>query len=156
MAKYKRRIKLIQPRLQLKLIGTFLGMSALAMLLQFLLFTSSMSEVATQLPEDGMILLSELQQTTWQIFLLSFGMLLPLTFLVGVLVTFRWAGPIYRFKDHLGRIARGERPGHCHIRKGDELQDFCDLLNKALDNLQGHDSSRDDSREDRDRLERAA
>ena len=85
MAKYKRRIKLIQPSLQLKLIGTFLGMSALAMLLQFLLFTSSMSEVATRLPEDGMILLGEMQDTTWTICLLSFGMLLPLIFLVGVL-----------------------------------------------------------------------
>lgn len=139
MAKYKRRVKLIQPRLQLKLIGTFLGMSALAMLLQFLLFTSSMSEVAAQLPEDGAIMLAELQESTWQIFLLSYGMLLPLTFLVGVLVTFRWAGPIYRFKDHLGRIARGERPGHCHIRRGDELQDLCSVLNKAIDNLQGHE-----------------
>lgn len=156
MAKYKRRIKLIQPRLQLKLIGTFLGMSALAMLLQFLLFTSSMSEVAAQLPEDGMILLSELQEATWQIFLLSFGMLLPLTFLVGVLVTFRWAGPLYRFKDHLGRIARGERPGHCHIRKGDELQDFCELINKAVDNLQGHETPETVNSPEHDTVGRAA
>ena len=143
MAKYKRRIKLIQPSFQLKLIGTFLGMSALSMLLQFLLFTSSMSEVAALLPEDGTLLLGELQDTTWQIFLLSFGMLLPVTFLVGVLVTFRWAGPLYRFKDHLTRIARGERPGPCRIRKGDELQDFCQLLNRAVDNLQGIESHGD-------------
>ena len=156
MAKYKRRIKLIQPRLQLKLIGTFLGMSALAMLLQFLLFTSSMSEVAAQLPEDGMILLAELQETTWQIFLLSFGMLLPLTFLIGVLVTFRWAGPIYRFKDHLNRIARGERPGHCHIRRGDELQDLCQILNKAIDNLQGHEGSNESTESEESPFEKAA
>ena len=140
MAKYKRRIKLIQPSLQLKLIGTFLGMSALGMMMQFLLFTTSMSEVAAELPEDGDLLVEALQETTWRIFAMSFGMLLPLTFLVGILVTFRWAGPLYRFKQHLGRIALGERPAHCKIRKGDELQDFCEILNEAIDNLQGHDS----------------
>lgn len=134
--KYKRKIKLIQPRLQLKLIGTFMGMSALAMLLQFLLITSRMSEVATRLPQDGMLFLREMQQTTLQVFLISFGMLLPLTFLVGVLVTFRWAGPLYRFKVHLTKIANGERPGTCRIREGDELQDFCTLLNRAIENLQ--------------------
>ncbi len=140
MAKYKRRIKLIQPSLQLKLIGTFMGLSALALLLQFLMFTTKVSEVAAEMPEDGALLLSAMQDMTWQVLALSFGMLLPLIFLVGVLVTFRWAGPLYRFKQHLGRIAMGERPGHCKIRKGDELQDFCDVLNQATDNLEGHDA----------------
>jgi len=140
MAKYKRRIKLIQPSLQLKLVGAFMGMSALALMLQFLLFMTSMSEIAAELPEDGALLLSAMQETTIQILLVSFGMLLPVTALVGVLVTFRWAGPIFRFKQHLGRIALGERPAHCKLRKGDELQDVCEVMNQAIDNLQGHES----------------
>lgn len=156
MAKYTRRIKLIQPSLQLKLIGTFLGVSALAMLLQFMLFTSSMSEVAAELPEDGALLLQALQDANWRILLLTFGMLLPVTALVGVLVTFRWAGPIFRFKQHLSRIALGERPGHCKIRKGDELQDFCEVLNEAIDNLQGLDQQASPEQTTSDPLRRAA
>lgn len=156
MAKYKRRIKLIQPSLQLKLIGTFMGVSALAMMLQFLLFTSSMSEVAAELPEDGALLLQAMQDTSWRIFLLTFGMLLPVTALVGVLVTFRWAGPIFRFKQHLSRIALGERPAHCKIRKGDELQEFCAVLNQAVDNLQGLDQQEAPARSTPEPLRRAA
>ena len=155
MSKHKRRIKLIQPQLQLKLIGTFLGMSALSLLLQFLLFTSRVSEMAGTLPQDGILLMSSLQKTTWQIFLVSFGMLLPLTFLVGVLVTFRWAGPLYRFKVHLMRIANGERPGDVRIRKGDELQDFCEILNRAVRDLQENPAGNTTEDED-ESIQRAA
>ena len=143
---HKRTIKLIQPRFQLKLVGTFVGLSGLAMLLQFLLFTSSLSEIAVELPEDGAALMERVPTVIWQVFLVSFGLCLPLTVLIGVLVTFRWAGPMYRFKVHLGRLAAGEDPGQCRLRKDDEMQDFCRLLNEAVAGVERRTSER---REDR-------
>lgn len=129
--RHKRRIKLIQPKLQLKLIGAFLFMSALALNLQFILFTSSLTQLASELPEDGTLLVERIPGHVLQIFLISFLIFLPLTFCIGVLVTFRVAGPIYRLETYLKQVIRGEKPDDCRLRKGDELMDLCELINRA-------------------------
>ncbi len=131
MPQHKRRIKLIQPQLQLRLIAAFLGMSALALTLQFLLFTSSLTELATELPEDGAALIERVPAHVQRILLVSFLIFLPLTFCAGVLITFRIAGPLYRFEQYLKQVIRGERPPDCRLRDGDELQDLCQLINEA-------------------------
>ena len=146
MAKYKRKIKLIQPKLQMKLILTFLGTSALALTLQFLLFTSSLTDLASSLPVDGSLLLERVPESVQMNFLVSFGLLLPLTWFAGVLCTFRVAGPLYRFEVFLKQIIAGEKPGACRIRKGDELQEFCDLLNRATASVRGEETVADESR----------
>ena len=66
-----------------------------------------------------------------EILAVSFGMLLPLTIAIGILVTFRIAGPLYRFERFLELVIRGEQVGPCKLRNGDELQDLCDLINEA-------------------------
>jgi len=58
---------------------------------------------------------------------------IPLVF--GILLTFRLAGPIYRFEQYLRSVARGEQIGPCKIRKGDELQFLCDAINDATEPL---------------------
>ena len=65
----------------------------------------------------------------------SFGLFLPLTFCIGVLVTFRIAGPVYRFEQYLKQVSRGEQLGPCKIRDGDEFQGLCDLINEATRHL---------------------
>lgn len=135
MSAYKRRKKLIQPRLQFRLIFTFLGVALLALLLQFLLFGATISMLATDLPQDGPLLQDRIPQYTLMVFGISLGVLLPMTLCIGVLVTFRIAGPLYRFEQHLKAIARGEDPGVCRIRREDELQEFCTTFNAALDKL---------------------
>jgi hypothetical protein len=131
MATNQRRIKLIQPRLQLKLLSSFLGISALSLTLQFLLFTSSLSSIAADLPQDGDLVVEMIPEELLLILLISFGVMLPLTFFVGVIITFRVAGPLYRFEMFLKAIQRGEKPADCRIRRNDELQGFCELLNQA-------------------------
>ena len=131
MPPYKRKIRLIQPRLQLKLVLTFLGLSALALALQFVMLAALLSSVASELPEDGPVLLDQIPERLLWILGFSYGVCLPLTFCVGVVVTFRFAGPIYRFEKYLKALARGEQVEECRIRKGDELQEFCKLLNEA-------------------------
>ena len=66
-----------------------------------------------------------------EILLVSFGMLLPLTIAVGILVTFRIAGPVYRFEKYLKQVIDGEEVGPCRIRDGDEFQELCELINQA-------------------------
>lgn len=139
--RYKRRIKLIQPRLQLKLVFVFIGMAASSMLLQFILFTSAITDVATRLPSDGLVLVEEMPKLLYGTLLVSFALFLPLMFVVGVLVTFRFAGPVYRFKMYLGEVIRGEKPADCRLRKGDELMDLCAMINQATEPLRRRDAA---------------
>jgi hypothetical protein len=127
----RRRIKLIKPRLQLKLVGVFVGLSALGFLLQSLHVGLRLSELASHVPEGGSYLMAMLPALPLEILLVSFGMLLPLTVAVGVMVTFRIAGPVYRFEQYLKAVVRGEELGPCRIRKGDEFQELCELINEA-------------------------
>lgn len=145
--KYKRRIKLIRPRLQVKLTMVFLGASALALLLQFVLFNSALSRMALRLPHDGPVLLDEMNGLLLRVLLTSFLVFLPIIFWVGILTTFRIAGPVYRFETYLGQVIRGDRPEDCRLRSGDELQDLCDLINRATAPLRERDAARDEPAE---------
>lgn len=145
MPQHKRRIKLIQPQLQLKLISAFVGMSALALTLQFLLFTSSLTELAAELPEDGAVLIEHVPAHVQRILLISFLIFLPLTFCVGVLITFRIAGPLYRFEVYLKQVIRGEKPADCRLRRGDELVGLCELINQATAPLRAHEAPEHDA-----------
>lgn len=129
--RYKRRNKLIRPRLQLKLVTVFAGIAVLALLLQCLLFYRTMTAMAVHLPHDGLIVMSEVNDQLGHILFLSLGLLLPATFWIGILVTFRIAGPVYRLENYLQQVARGERPEDCRLRKGDELAELCVAVNQA-------------------------
>ena len=132
---YQRRRKLIKPRLQLKLTLTFVGLSALSLLLQFVLFQNVLTEAALLLPNDHDVLVGETNGLLLAVLAVSFLVFLPLTFLVGVLATFRIAGPVYRFEQFLAAGRRGERPADFHLRKGDELTDLAALINEATEPL---------------------
>jgi hypothetical protein len=131
MATHRRRIKIIRPRLQLKLTLTFVGLTLLALMLQFMIFLRTMTVVAASLPSDHDMLMEAVPEVVFQSLMLTFCVVVPLVFLVGVLMTFRIAGPIHRFESYIKQILRGENPGECRLRKGDELNELCDLINQV-------------------------
>jgi len=135
MARYQRRIKLIRPRLQLKLVATFAAIALLALLLQFLLFSSALSAVASELPNDGPRLLSSINGILASTLAISLCVFLPLCLHIGVLVTHRIAGPIHRFETFLEQVTRGEQPEDIRLRKGDELLELCAWINRATQPL---------------------
>jgi hypothetical protein len=53
MHQQQRKFRLIRPRLQLRLMLSFLGVSVLALLLQYLVFIQVLSELSSELPHDG-------------------------------------------------------------------------------------------------------
>jgi hypothetical protein len=135
MARYKRRIQLIKPSLQLRLTLVFVALGAIGLVLQLLFFTARLAELAVFLPQDGEMFATEVDRILLEGLLVSALVFLPLTFAVGVLTTFRIAGPLYRFEMHLKQLLRGERPGPIRLRKGDQLVDFCELLNRTVASL---------------------
>ena len=133
--KHKRRIKLIKPRLQFKLIGGFVGLSALALLLQSLLLGLRLSQLSGELPNDGPYVSENTPRMIAELLVFSFGLLLPLTVAVGILLTFRIAGPVYRLERFCESVANGERPEDVRLRDGDELVELAQRVNAATSSV---------------------
>ena len=125
---FVRRRKLIKPRLQLKLTGLFVGLSALSLLLQLVLVTNRLTHVALELPNDSDILLGLSNSVLFEVLAGSLLVFLPLTLMIGVLATFRIAGPLYRIEAFLDSVEAGECPPDFRLRKNDELQDLAAQL----------------------------
>ena len=94
-----------------------------------------MTRIAMQNPSHGMVIAGNIHDALWKHLLITLALLVPLTLAIGILVTHRVAGPLYRFEEYLKAVARGEPVGRCHIRKGDECQSLCDAVNDAVDAL---------------------
>lgn len=88
-----------------------------------------------ELPHDSTLLMEQVNGLLFRVLGISALVILPLTLVVGILTTFRIAGPIYRFEKFLESVARGERPQACRLRNGDDLVDFCELLNRVTEPL---------------------
>ena len=136
MMKYKFRIKkLVNSALQLKMISAFLFLSCISALFQVVLLNRSIMSLSGLMETDGDVLLAELPGLLFSNLVLTLGVLLPMMLLVGILITHRIAGPIYRFERHFESIARGDDPGLCRIREGDELHELCQRINEAVATL---------------------
>lgn len=127
----RRSKKLIEPRIQWRFALTFLTTSALAALVQSLVVSFLTMRAADRLPNDGALLKLQLLEILGGGLGITVLLLVPLTLVSGIVSTHRIVGPLYRFRVYLTQLAQGEHPGPCHIRKDDELQDLCELLNRA-------------------------
>ena len=129
----QRHSKLPNPRLQFRILWPLISIFVLVLLLQALVLGAELTSFANQLPSDGPLVLEKTPGLLLRCVLISLGVLLPAVLLVGIHFTFRVVGPLYRFERHLTAIAEGEWPRPCRIRAGDSLQNFCKLLNQALE-----------------------
>lgn len=132
----KRRIKLIKPSFQLKLVGIFVGITAVSLLIQLALLNFDLRATAQRM-NDPSVLITSIPHILGRAALFSAGMVIPLTVGIGIVVTHRIAGPIYRFEQHLSAVARREATEPCRLRDGDEFQDLCLRLNEAIEALSG-------------------
>lgn len=128
----RRRVKLILPRLQLTLVGWFLAVTVVGLLLQFALLSAFLTRFAAALPDGGARLAEQGMEMLVGALGVSLLLIVPIAVGVGILTTFKIAGPIYRFERYFEELARGEWSGPCQIRKGDALQQTCDKLNAAV------------------------
>ena len=123
--------KLIKPRFQLKIVAAFVLLAAISVLLQAILLGHALGTLAELGGEQESRLLLEARDLVVSDLLLSFAVLMPLFLAVGILVTFRIAGPLYRLELHFRAMSEGKDPGPCRLRKNDELHDLCDWINRA-------------------------
>ena len=128
-----RKQKLVRGSFQVRLVTRFVGLAALALLLQFLVLAGLLFQTVPGMEGDGGELYGELPGLLVLVFGLSLGVLLPILFGFGVVLTFRIAGPLHRIERFLSDVADGTAHEPCSIRSGDELQDLCRLVNAATE-----------------------
>lgn len=131
MREKRRRLRLVLPRIQIRLMLAFGGITVLALLLQHLLFLRVLSDMIAGVQDDGGTLVQDMHSISWRLLAGAFGLLLPVVILVGIAVTHRWCGPLYRMQQFLRETDQGNQPADCKLRQGDELTDFCDLINRT-------------------------
>lgn len=129
----RRTRKLIKPGIQLRLAGIFAGLTVLCLLLQWLTFSSLLANAASAMPVGGDYLADLVPGLLFRSLLISMALALPLTLLVGVHVTHRLTGPIYRFESYLREVANGTQLGPCKIREGDDFAELCAQINAATE-----------------------
>ena len=131
MSVHPRRRKLIRPGLQLRLIFLFASIASFSLLLHQLLLFRRLAKLAALAPDGGNWIVGRMPQFVYEDLLVSVAVLVGITFLVGLHETFRIAGPVYRFERFLEAVMGGSESGECRIRKGDEFQGLCSLINQA-------------------------
>ena len=132
---YKRRKKLIKPRFQLKVALSGLGVAVVSVFVLVIIMNGAIVEFADKGWIDAVALRGEWMGILLSKLLLALALLVPMTLALGVILTHRIAGPLYRFETFLNAVMRGEHPGECHLRQGDELMEFCTLLNQVTEPL---------------------
>ena len=114
--------KLTNLRLQLSLTGWFLAAGLFALALQFILTVNRMTDIAMEHAVDPALAFDSARGMTQRALVFAVAVTVPLTIVLGILVTARFAGPLHRFTRFLEATARGEAPPDCKLRKGDHLQ----------------------------------
>lgn len=132
MALAKRSQKLNKTALQVKMILAFLLVATVSALFHVYLLNRFALLAARRLPTDGDQMLALVPDMLTTSLLVTLAVLVPGTFLVGLLVTHRVAGPVHALERYLERHLEGAEQGPCALRKGDELQELCSLMNQAL------------------------
>jgi hypothetical protein len=127
----KRKKKLINPRLQLRLVGIFFCAACLAVQVEAILITLTMTRLSRTLGNDGSALLEQVPEFVRTNLLLTFAILTPVMLAVGIVATFKIAGPLHNFEQFLRAVRDGQQVEPCRIRKGDELQTLCTLINEV-------------------------
>lgn len=133
MSANNRKKKLIEPRLQLKVGLSFLGAAGAGVLIQTIMLAWVLNRTAYQLPNDTVLLLEKFPTMLGSVLLVTFLFMAPLFVSIGISTMFPIVGPLHRLRTHLRSVIDGEQPAPCRLRKGDELHDLCDLINRALE-----------------------
>ena len=153
--RHPRRIKLIKTGLQFRLIGAFGAVVVLALFCQFLLLSFFLGRAAAGIEGVGGELAEAIPGVALVVLGLSLLVILPPFIALGVLLTHRIAGPVYRFEQHLKSIEMGEDIGPCRLRKGDELKPLCESINRAVDAMRARAAGAETADDDQDLSEAA-
>ncbi len=129
---YKRRINLVKRALQLSVVlYIFLTTLAVLSVHSWLLVWSYSQKVIDLGTIDRNLFVQIVVVTLLSTLLIA----MALSFIVGILFSHRFAGPLWKIEQALKQVAKGDISLRLSLRRGDLLHDFCDVFNDALAGL---------------------
>ena len=135
----KRRIrKLVRPDVQLRVVLIAVVVTCLALIVHFQAGLLALSTTSARFvgKTDPSLIFSELHHVMITRLVICASIMIPVAVAAGVLYSFKFCGPIYRFKQYFLELKQGRWDKPCAIRKGDDLQDLCGAINDAMAPLQ--------------------
>jgi methyl-accepting chemotaxis protein len=131
--KLARRIKVVDGRFQYRMIAVSLSMILLGLLLfagvTALYYALSRAEGKAPDPQILLVILPPL--------LLNDLAIMVVAIVVGIFMSHRIAGPVYRIAEDIDRVLSGERGVRVRLRRKDALEDLADKVNQLLEHIDG-------------------
>jgi methyl-accepting chemotaxis protein len=133
----RRKKKFIRPDVQLKIVFITFLVAVFVLLINFQLNVAGLWSLSSDLSGVGSVdvALEETRMFLIQKFFLALLIAIPLSFSVAILYSFRFSGPLYRFKIHLTDLAAGRWGATLRLRDRDQLLDIRDAINSAADSF---------------------
>jgi len=134
----RRKQRLIRHDVQLRVVFISLAVASLVLLVNFQLSLAAIwSESSNVTPStNATVALEGLRAAIINKFLVSIGLSIPLAAVIGILYSFKFAGPLYRFQSYFSGLKDGRWDRQCALRKGDDLWDLCDAINAGMEPMQ--------------------
>jgi methyl-accepting chemotaxis protein len=139
LAKPFRRTKyLIAARFQMKYVGLvllimFLTFTLCSIVIYFTMMGFMGEKLARVYPQGRLIYLLNVANLRM---ILTVLLLSPLIFILGIFLSHRIAGPIYRMEKFLKGVSVGDVSTRITLRKKDELVTLADSMNSVADSIQ--------------------
>ena len=136
--KFKRKHYLVAKKFQLKYVGLILLLMFLtAALCSYVVYYTSMilfgEKLANVYPQGRLV--SIVRLINFRI-MLSMILISPLVAVIGIFLSHRIAGPIFRMENFLGKLAAGDlTSGKLVLRQGDELTTLAEKMNYLAESL---------------------
>ncbi len=135
--KFKRKQYLVAKKFQLKYVGLILLLMFLtAALCSYVVYYTSMlmmgAKLANVYPQGRLLYI--VKAVNFRI-LLSVILVTPLVGVMGIFLSHRIAGPIYRMEKFLRNMADGDFSSRLVLRQNDELKNLADGINYLSDSL---------------------
>ncbi len=135
--KNRRRKQFILKGLQLRVAFQTLFVALPMLLLNFLLVHNEVVRYLRRATTPGDTAFVDVSKIIFNNFLITLAITAPFAMGVGILYSFKFCGPIFKFSKHLTELFKGRWDRTCTLRQGDQLQDFKETLNSALRLLTG-------------------
>ncbi len=147
--KFKRTKYLVSTRLQLRYVGIILLlMFVTAAICSYIVYYTVMilmgEKLANVYPQGRLMAIINTVNIRM---LMSLLFITPVVTVIGIYLSHKIAGPIYRIEKFLGDMSAGNLTSRIVLRKGDELRTIADKINVLNDSLKATFTSQKSSME---------
>lgn len=135
--KFKRTNYLVSTKFQLRYVGIILSlMLVTAIVCSYVVYYTVMilmgEKLSSVYPQGRLIAVINMVNIRM---MLSLLFIMPVVVMIGIYLSHKIAGPIYRIEKFLGDMAEGNFSSRITLRKGDEFTSVADKINLLNDSL---------------------